>query len=914
MRFEAVIAYSFGMLTGKKMTLAPGMTIIFGPNESGKSTWHAALYAGLCGMRRGKGQPTREEREFTEQNRPWNGGAWEVSVHIQLDDGRRVELRRDLEDRADCLVTDLVLGRDIGSEIINDGSPDGARWLGLDRRSFQAIACVRQADILSVLGAAEDLEQYLARAAATARTDATAAEAIERLERFLDIHVGSDRAPTKPFRQADKRAREAEGLVQEAKDRHEAFLKLMATAQDLDTKAEELRGHLRLHEAAAALRDAKALEHQASRARGIGVKFRDGPPKPLVEDSDLAQQVAAAIAGWENRPRVQELQGASAEELRQQIAELPAIHHGDLEPHPDVTQAQSTYQEAMRNLRFHDAGRPSEPTVPAAGGAAEQELYELALALEMPVPRIDSELQARYDRARFQVERLGTRAHVAALIAIGILGAVAGAGLVLWGRIPVGLLILVATGVLVVWMAVSSSANRARTLEELRDAENAIGEVRHAAAEAARRKKAAQVRANALGVPTDPVVLRALAADVAIAIQQRRELERWVDRRGELGEMARAAEEKVASILQHRGIDISSGIDEALNKYLAECAARALLARQAAKRGELERRLEDRLAAEEALRRALEADNTLRETAKIIGVTGEDQEERLLGLKAWQQQRATELEQHQLALQEWGELQTLLADRTMDELEEEARRKRETVTRLAEGLDSLQIPVLADLPDLDGQVGRLQRDLEQASRDAHNTRGQVEERARTLSSVAEAEEELGRAREELARVRELQRTLELTLTFLKEAQDRAHRTIAPLLAQTITRFLPEVTAQRYLEAAVDPERLIVTVRDRDGHWREATRLSHGTREQIYLLLRMALAQYLAQPGETCPLILDEVTVQSDSARTEALLQCLHAVSRERQVIAFSQEDDVLAWARRNLNDPRDRLERLDDLA
>lgn len=250
----------------------------------------------------------------------------------------------------------------------------------------------------------------------------------------------------------------------------------------------------------------------------------------------------------------------------------------------------------------------------------------------------------------------------------------------------------------------------------------------------------------------------------------------------------------------------------------------------------------------------------------------------------------------------------------MDELEEEARRKRETVTRLAEGLDSLQIPVLADLSDLDGQVGRLQRDLEQASRDAHNTRGQVEERARTLSSVAEAEEELGRAREELARVRELQRTLELTLTFLKEAQDRAHRTIAPLLAQTITRFLPEVTAQRYLEAAVDPERLIVTVRDRDGHWREATRLSHGTREQIYLLLRMALAQYLAQPGETCPLILDEVTVQSDSARTEALLQCLHAVSRERQVIAFSQEDDVLAWARRNLNDPRDRLERLDDLA
>jgi len=43
-------------------------------------------------------------------------------------------------------------------------------------------------------------------------------------------------------------------------------------------------------------------------------------------------------------------------------------------------------------------------------------------------------------------------------------------------------------------------------------------------------------------------------------------------------------------------------------------------------------------------------------------------------------------------------------------------------------------------------------------------------------------------------------------------------------------------------------------------------LSHGTAEQIYLLLRVVLAERLTTAGETCPLLLDDVLVQCDQAR------------------------------------------------
>jgi exonuclease SbcC len=911
MRFESVTAYAFGALTDKTLNLAPGMTVIYGPNESGKSTWHAALYAGLCGMRRGRGQPTTEERDFAERHRPWEGQRWEVSARVQLDNARRVELRHDLVDRAGSEAIDLTLGRDITNEIINDGSPDGAGWLGLNRRSFQATACVRQADILSILGAAEILEQHLARAAATARTDATAAEAITRLERFRDTCVGSDRAPTRPLRRAHDRVRAAETRFEQARTEHQGFLLLMTKAEALGLKAVGLREELRLHESAAAVRDAQAWEQRAARARELSARFREGPPAALAEDDELAQKVAAAIAAWEGRPRVPDLQGLSAEELQRQIEALPPMPEGDLEPHPDVTRAEKVYEVATRSLELHDAARPPEPAAPAAGGASEQELLELARDLETPAPQVDPELQECFDRAKLRAGDLGARSRIAVPVVAGLFGTVAGVGLAVSGPLVVGLLVLIATGVLVAWMVAAAASARARALGELREAENAMGEAWHAVADVARRKDAARARAHALGVATDPASLRGLAEAVSAAAQQRREFDRWAERRRGFVEQVAVAERELASVLRTRGADVLDGIGESLERYLSQCADRARVALEAGRRAELESRLEARLAAEEARRRASDAELALRQAAGVCGVSGEDDDELCQGLKAWQQQRTAALEQHQTALQEWRELQTLLDGRTLEEIEGEARRKREAGTKLAEGLDPVRLSALSKAGNLDSEVIRLRREVEQASQDAYSTEGQVRERARNLPNVAEAEEELERATEELDRVLRLQRTLELTLQFLRDAQERAHRNIAPMLAQTVTRFLPEVTARRYTEAAVDPETLKVRVRDSDGHWRDAALLSHGTAEQVYLLLRVALAEHLTRPGETCPLILDDATVQSDRVRTEAIMLCLHAISRERQVIVFTQEDEVLGWAQLNLDGAQDRLIRLD---
>ncbi len=130
-----------------------------------------------------------------------------------------------------------------------------------------------------------------------------------------------------------------------------------------------------------------------------------------------------------------------------------------------------------------------------------------------------------------------------------------------------------------------------------------------------------------------------------------------------------------------------------------------------------------------------------------------------------------------------------------------------------------------------------------------------------------------------------------------------HRDIAPLLAAGLRRWLSDVTQRRYTDARVDPRNLSVQVLGPDNEWREARHLSHGTAEQIYLLLRVVLAERLATTGEKCPLILDDVLVQSDAVRKGALLDLIVSVSRERQVIVLTQEEEVLRWAQANVIAP-----------
>ena len=240
MRIRNVTAHAFGPLAGETLEFGDGLTVVVGDNESAKSTWHAAIFAALCGRRRGAGRPREDDQRFADLHKPWDRTGWLVSAEIVLDDGRRVEMRQDLAGKVDCHARDLDLGQDISDQVMNEGTPDAARWLGLDRSSFVATACIEQAQMLRVRDAAGGLQEHLQRAAATARTDTTAAAALDRITAFERDHVGLDRAnSTKPLRRALTNVKAAEERRDAAQRHHDEYLRLAEEADALRDKAAE---------------------------------------------------------------------------------------------------------------------------------------------------------------------------------------------------------------------------------------------------------------------------------------------------------------------------------------------------------------------------------------------------------------------------------------------------------------------------------------------------------------------------------------------------------------------------------------------------------------------------------------------------------------------------------------------------
>lgn len=74
-------------------------------------------------------------------------------------------------------------------------------------------------------------------------------------------------------------------------------------------------------------------------------------------------------------------------------------------------------------------------------------------------------------------------------------------------------------------------------------------------------------------------------------------------------------------------------------------------------------------------------------------------------------------------------------------------------------------------------------------------------------------------------------------------------------------------------------------------------MSSGTRDQLYLSLRLASLSWRARTAEPMPFIVDDILINFDEARSEATLRALAAMADRTQVILFTHQAHVADLAR-----------------
>lgn len=899
MQFESVTAEAFGPFpAGAVLQLAAGMNVVWGHNEAGKSSWHAAIYLGLCGLRRGRGRRSSFVQMMEDKHAPWNGPSqWRVAVRLILDDGRDIEIRQDLA-LLTGLARDVHQGRDHTSEIEHDGAPDGSRWLGLDRDSFLATACVRQASIQQVLEEAGALQEYIQRAAATAGVDSTAESALRRIKRFRRDYVGLGRAnSTKPLRMASVRLARARDLLGQARADNDALVTAEREARELARQVSEATRRVQIAQSVLAQQRAEETAGLFKRVARLADQYPVPPPDPN-EGSELAERARAALLGWNEMPESIPLDtGRAAAELQRELDALPLMPTRETKPKEEVRAAHARYGEAQMRRRLHLDAKPQTPVMGLGGGLTSYELRSLAHRIEPGPPEMRREVSQRYESTLARVESQEVDPTTGLLRPRG-----------LWARVADTLRTLIA--LLLRRPRPASRADREAALAEFREAEVAF-HVEQARLEAVQRDyEEAVVQVQSSGLPAIPDRLLDLMVVVAGQEVLAEQLRRWETNLDELDRDLQDARASLSAALNGTGTEPLDDAELRFARYEAECAALRAQAERASQRPALGEALRARRAleakAQEIVQQRQIALSRVKGVARAIGVEDEGPQAQADAALEWLEQFERERPAKRRAWAEWQELQALLEGTTREHLQQLAEATEETARRLSVGIAAGEIDE-ARAESIDEETVEQLRDAQRQIRDRHGILlGRIQTFKDSLPSVVEAEEELTAAEAELGRVRRLDYVLQTTERFLEMARDRIHRDLAPRLRAALRPAVPAITTGRYTDVQVDVESLRVRLLDPDGEWRDVSLLSHGTAEQIYLLLRVELAGRLTRRGETCPLILDDVTVQCDTNRTRAVLDLLHETSRKRQVILFSQEDEVAEWARAMLGE-RDRF-------
>ena len=182
-------------------------------------------------------------------------------------------------------------------------------------------------------------------------------------------------------------------------------------------------------------------------------------------------------------------------------------------------------------------------------------------------------------------------------------------------------------------------------------------------------------------------------------------------------------------------------------------------------------------------------------------------------------------------------------------------------------LDDLEI----DIEDAFENLGRFKREIEllENDRTSAELRFERELQLSELNSLAE---------EWFALAWSVNTLEELRIEF-----EQSHQ--PPILARA-KEYLSKLSGERYDNIWTPLGERTLCVDDADDNTLRIEHLSGGTREQLFLSIRLALIEHFSKQGIQLPIVLDDILVNFDEQRTRAAIEVLLRQTGENQQILY----------------------------
>ena len=194
-------------------------------------------------------------------------------------------------------------------------------------------------------------------------------------------------------------------------------------------------------------------------------------------------------------------------------------------------------------------------------------------------------------------------------------------------------------------------------------------------------------------------------------------------------------------------------------------------------------------------------------------------------------------------------------------------------------------PTMPDyLTQTEEETARLMSECAMEQQRLQNRLGQCQGRMEILGNRENMQKQLEKVKKRIRQLEDTYAALVIAQETLAEARGELQRRFAPRITKRAQELLSEMTGGRYHSLTMRDDFSLQAGAGQEETLHDAIWRSDGTMDQLYLALRLAVAEELTPD---IPLVLDDVMVRFDDTRMRSAVAILRELAQNRQVILFT---------------------------
>ncbi|NTW83611.1 MAG: AAA family ATPase [Chlorobiaceae bacterium] len=242
-------------------------------------------------------------------------------------------------------------------------------------------------------------------------------------------------------------------------------------------------------------------------------------------------------------------------------------------------------------------------------------------------------------------------------------------------------------------------------------------------------------------------------------------------------------------------------------------------------------------------------------------------------------------------------------------LREKVQELEQSLSRIAGGTSIAELELQAEAADPDELAARidalnaeirnlLDPEIEQLSESIGRKRNELE-RIDGSGKAAELAEALQNSLTKIRRLTDRYIRIKLAVKILRDEIERYRQENEAPVLKRASRYFRELTMGSFEGLRTDSDdqgKLVLAGVRSNGSWLQAEAMSSGTRDQLYLALRLATLEWRTETGEPMPFIVDDILINFDDDRSRATLKALSELGEKNQVILFTHHRKIVETA------------------